>query len=368
MKVPEIDERTIEWIKISLLESIGEKRLRTLMLTLRDPFLIYEKDIYEFITLLPKFKKIFKQIKESKIDITDYRKRLQDYNVDVLTILDQEYPNVLRDIGNPPPILYIRGGFKKEDDLAVSIIGSRTASYYGKQIAEKFSHSLVNMGFTIVSGMARGIDTVAHQTAINKGGRTVAFLGSGIDVVYPRENKKLYQEIIENGAVVSEFPLGTEPVAVNFPQRNRLISGMSLGIVVVEATLQSGTFITVKWALEQGKEVFAVPGDTRRKTSMGTNKLIQQGAKLIVDVEDILEEFPFLKRKDFVPTSPAEEIELSTVEKKVFDSMRESPLLIDDIIETTKLPSSKVSSILLSLEIKGLIQQLPGKRFVKRQV
>ena len=173
------------------------------------------------------------------------------------------------------------------------------------------------------------------------------------------------QRIIKNGAVVSEFPLGTEPVAINFPQRNRLISGMSLGIVVIEATLKSGTFTTVKWALEQGKEIFAVPGDTLRRTSMGTNKLIQRGAKLIVDAEDIIEEFPFLKRKDFTVPLPTEEIELTAGEKRVYETLRENPILIDDIIEKIKLPSSKVSSVLLSLEIKGLVQQLPGKRFTK---
>ncbi|TES94275.1 MAG: DNA-protecting protein DprA [Candidatus Cloacimonadota bacterium] len=368
MKTPELDERTIEWIKISLLEGIGEKRLKTLILTLKDPFAIYEKDIKELTTLLPKFEKIFKQIKNTNKDITDYKKRLQDYDVDVLTILDQNYPNVLREIGNPPPILYLRGSFKKEDRLAISIVGSRTASYYGKKIARKFSRSLVNMGFTIVSGMARGIDTAAHQATIEGGGRTIAFLGSGIDVVYPKENKPLLQRIIKNGAVVSEFPLGTEPVAINFPQRNRLISGMSLGIVVIEATLKSGTFTTVKWALEQGKEIFAVPGDILSRTSMGTNKLIQRGAKLIVDTEDIIEEFPFLKRKDFAAPLPTEEVELTAGEKRVYETLRENPILIDDIIEKIKLPSSKVSSVLLSLEIKGLVQQLPGKRFTKREI
>ena len=363
-----MDERTLEWIKISLIESIGEKRLRMLMVALKDPFLIYEKDIDELTTFLPKFEKIFKQIKKTKIDITDYKKKLVDYDVDVLTLADQNYPHLLREIGNPPPILYIKGNFKRDDNLAIAIIGSRTASYYGKKQAEKFTRSLVNIGFTIVSGMARGIDTIAHQVAINEGGRTIAFLGSGIDVVYPRENKKLMNNIIKNGVVVSEFPLGTEPVATNFPQRNRLISGISLGIVVVEATLKSGTFITVKWALEQGKEVFSVPGDIYRETSLGTNKLIQQGAKLIIDVDDIIEEFPFLNRKDFAPLPPAKEIELSNSEKKVFDSMKESPLLIDNIIEEINLPSSKVLSILLSLEIKGLIKQLPGKRFIKEEL
>jgi DNA processing protein len=367
MKVHKIDERTLEWIKISLIEGIGEKRLRAVMLSLKDPFTIYEKNLKELSSILPKLDKIFRQIKEIKIDITDYKKRLQDSNINVLTILDQDYPNALRNTANPPPILYVMGNFLKDDELALSVVGSRTASYYGKQIAEKFSRSLANMGFTIVSGMARGIDTVAHQATIREGGRTIAFLGSGIDVVYPKENKTLMQEIIKNGAVVSEFPLSTKPLAVNFPQRNRLISGMSLGIIVIEATLKSGTFSTVSWGLEQGKEIFSVPGDTRRKTCMGTNKLIQQGAKLVTKVEDIIEEFPFLRRKSFTPIPPAEEIKLSIGEKVVYDSLGENPLLIDGIIEQIKLPSSKVSSILLSLEIKGLVQQLPGKRFLKRE-
>ena len=368
MKVHKIDERTLEWIKISLIEGIGEKTLRAVMLSLKDPFLLYEKNIKELSSILPKFEKTFQQIKETKTDITDYKRRLQDHDIKVHTILDQDYPNVLRNISNPPPILYVRGNFHKDDELALSIVGSRTASYYGKQIAEKFSRSLVNRGFTIISGMARGIDTVAHQAAISEGGRTIAYLGSGVDVVYPKENKSLVQKIIKNGAVVSEFPLRTEPLAVNFPQRNRLISGMSLGIIVIEATLKSGTFSTVRWGLDQGKEIFAVPGDTRRKTSMGTNRLIQQGAKLVAQVEDIIEEFPFLRRKEFTPLPPKEEVELSTGEKMVYNSLGENPLLIDGIIEQIKLPSSKVSSILLTLEIKGLVQQLPGKRFLKREV
>ena len=366
MKIPTIDQRTIEWIKISFIKGIGEESLRKLILSFKDPFLIYEKEIKELTPLLPKSEKILKSIKETKIDISDYKKKLQDYDIQPLTILDQDYPNLLRNISNPPPILYVRGSFSKEDELSIGIVGSRIASYYGKRMAEKFSRSLVNLNFTIVSGMARGVDTVAHETAIDAGGRTIAFLGSGLDVVYPRENKKLMRQIIKNGAVVSEFPLGTEPFAVNFPQRNRLISGMSLGIVVVEATMRSGTFTTVKWALEQGKEVFAIPGDTQRKTSMGTNKLIQKGAKLTVSVNDIIEEFPFLKKKDFTPPPSVNKIALTESEKIIFDSLNDIPILIDNIIEKIKLPSSKVSSILLSLEIKGLVKQLPGKQFMKR--
>jgi DNA processing protein len=307
-------------------------------------------------------------IKKSRKDISDYLKKLQDYDVHVLTILDQDYPNALREIPNPPPLLYLRGAFESDDNVAIGIVGSRTASYYGKRIAEKFSRELAKRGFSIVSGLARGIDTVAHQAAIHEGRRTIAFLGSGIDVVYPRENKRLMQNIIQHGAVVSEFPLGTEPLAVNFPQRNRLISGFSLGILVVEAALQSGTFTTVRWALEQGKEVFAVPGDTLRKQSRGANRLIQQGAKLVAEIDDIVEEFPFLGKQEIHPPQPVIEVELSTTEKMVFNSLNASPRLIDDIIDAIRLPSSKTSSILLSLEIKGLVQQLPGKRFIRRSM
>ncbi len=363
-----MDERTKEWIRISLIDGIGEKRLLALMQTFKDPFSMLAKKTSELSAKLPSLKQFFEPIKKSRKDITDYMKKLQDYDTQVLAIFDQGYPNVLREIPNPPPLLYIRGSFHSDDELAIGIVGSRIASYYGKRVAEKFSRELINRGFSIVSGMARGIDTIAHQAAIHEGGRTIAFLGSGIDVVYPRENRRLMQNIIRHGAVVSEFPLGTEPVAVNFPQRNRLISGISLGILVVEATMKSGTFTTVKWALEQGKEVFAIPGDTLRKTSKGANKLIQRGAKLVVEIDDIIEEFPFLRQKEAVTSPPAPEVQLSTTEKTVFDSLNTSPRSIDDIIDAIRLPSSKTASILLSLEIKGLIQQLPGKRFIRRSI
>jgi len=361
-----MDERTLEWIRISLIESIGEKRLRLLMLNLKDPFLIYEKDTDELTKIIPKYEKQFRLIKKTKIDLTDYSNKLSDYDISVVTILDQDYPNALREIADPPPILYLKGSLHNDDKLAISIVGSRKASYYGKQMAEKFTRSLAQMGFTIVSGMARGIDTVAHQTAVKEGARTIAFLGSGIDVIYPKENRHLLQNIIKNGAVVSEFPLGTKPLATNFPQRNRLISGLSIGTVVIEATLKSGTFTTVKWALEQGKEVFAVPGDTRRMTSMGTNKLIQKGAKLVINTDDIISEFPYLQRTKFEIPPPVEEIELTSLEKKVLDKLNQTPILIDNIIEEHGLPPSKISSILLSLEIKGVVEQLPGKRFARR--
>ena len=366
MKMRKMDERTLEWIRISLIESIGEKRLRLLMLNLKDPFLIYEKDTDELTKIIPKYEKQFRLIKKTKIDLTDYSNKLSDYDISVVTILDQNYPNALREIADPPPILYLKGSLHNDDKLAISIVGSRKASYYGKQMAEKFTRSLAQMGFTIVSGMARGIDTVAHQTAVKEGARTIAFLGSGIDVIYPKENRHLLQNIIKNGAVVSEFPLGTKPLATNFPQRNRLISGLSIGTVVIEATLKSGTFTTVKWALEQGKEVFAVPGDTRRMTSMGTNKLIQKGAKLVINTDDIISEFPYLQRTKFEIPPPVEEIELTSLEKKVLDKLNQTPILIDNIIEEHGLPPSKISSILLSLEIKGVVEQLPGKRFARR--
>jgi len=338
------------------------------MKTLKDPFLIYEKPEKEFLETIPDFQEFYKLIRTSKIDLSSYKKTLEDHNISVITILDQDYPNALKDIPNPPAILYLKGSFSRDDQLSISIVGSRKASYYGKQMAAKFSRSLAQMGFTIVSGMARGIDTVAHQTALEEGARTIAFLGSGIDIIYPKENKYLLRRIIKNGAVVSEFPLGTKPLGINFPQRNRLISGMSIGIVVIEATLKSGTFTTVKWALEQGKEVFAVPGDARSMTSVGTNKLIQKGAKLIIDTDDIITEFPYLKRKDFEPPPITEEIELTAGEKVIFDKLNETPIMIDNIIEELKLPSSKISSILMSLEIKGLVKQLPGKRFARKGI
>ena len=210
--------------------------------------------------------------------------------VKIVPFTDPTYPARLRMIPDPPPVLYLKGEIHREDEKAVAIVGSRSTSDYGRRVARDLCRGLASFGFTVVSGMARGIDGTAHETALNAGGRTIAVLGSGVDRIYPAEHEKLYRRIIENGAVISEFPMGTRPLAFNFPARNRLISGLSLGVVVVEATEKSGSLITAASALEQGREVFAVPGEVGASRSRGGHRLIRQGAKLVETVDDIMEE------------------------------------------------------------------------------
>jgi DNA processing protein len=277
------------------------------------------------------------------------------------------YPPRLKTIADPPPFLYVKGELKEADDRVIAIVGSRSASEYGLRVTRDLSRGLAALGFTIASGMARGIDAAAHEAALEAGGRTVAVLGSGIDVVYPPEHEKLYQQISRQGAVISELPMGTPPLSFNFPARNRLISGMAAGVVVVEATEKSGSLITAGLALEQGREVFAVPGEAGASRSRGTHQLIRQGAKLVERVEDVLEEIaPQLAVRSATPQEAATLVlppNMSAEAKKIFELVLGRPRQIDEVIETSGLAPAKVSEILLDLEILGLLKQLPGKRF-----
>jgi DNA processing protein len=271
-----------------------------------------------------------------------------------------------------PPYIYVRGNLNK-DDINIAIVGSRAASTYGKYTTEKISRDLALKGLTIVSGMARGIDSAAHHGAIAAHGRTIAILGSGLDVIYPPENKKLYADIIQNGAVISEFPLGTPPRSTNFPARNRIISGMSYGVVIVEAGEKSGSLITARLALEQGREVFAVPGSIDSAGSRGTNKLIKQGAKLIENTDDILEEIlpqiepitalnpPWASNSEDVAKENAEI--LNEIDQNIINFISKDRVHIDDLITSTGLSSAEILSALTTMELKGIVQQHPGKFF-----
>ena len=225
-------------------------------------------------------------------------KRIRSAGITLVRYTDAEYPARLRAIADPPPLLYVKGSFAASDERAMAIVGSRSASDYGRRVARDLARGLASYGFTVVSGLARGIDGMAHETALNSGGRTIAVLGSGVERAYPPEHDELYQRIAEQGAVISELPMGTKPMAFNFPARNRLISGLSLGVVVVEATEKSGSLITASLAVDQGREVFAVPGEVGSSRSRGAHRLIRQGAKLVETVDDIIEEIaPQLARQ-----------------------------------------------------------------------
>jgi DNA processing protein len=291
--------------------------------------------------------------------------------VRVITIEEEEYPENLKNIYDPPILLYVLGGFQAEDRFGLAVIGSRRATHYGKKVADSFAHNLVKAGFAIISGMARGIDSIAHRAALQYGGRTIAVLGSGLNVVYPPENHGLMQQIAENGAVISEFPMNTPPERYNFPVRNRIISGLGLGCLVVEAGERSGTSITVNCALEQGREVFAVPGPITSFSSKGTNHSIKQGAKLTQNIEDIIEELvpqveglaKYLAGWNESYKSPTKPIRLTEEEKLVYNAVGEDPRHIDEIIQTVGIAAGKTLGILMTLETKGAVTQTPGKLF-----
>lgn len=281
---------------------------------------------------------------------------------------DSDYPELLKNIHDPPPVIYVRGNLIKSDNKALAIVGTRTATRYGLETAQRLAKELSSLGITVVSGLAIGIDSAAHRGAVQNKGRTIAVLGSGADEVYPRQNQKLAESIIANGALISEFPLGMKPDTWTFPQRNRIISGLSLGVIMVEGNYDSGAMITAKLALEQGREVFAVPGNIEMEQSKGPHWLIKQGAKLVESVEDVLEELQHvikipkeaLKRE----TKEKDLSSLNDKEKKIMSAITLEPKHIDALTQETGLPLPEVSSLLMMLEIKGFIRQLAGKMFI----
>lgn len=288
------------------------------------------------------------------------KKLLDASRVRVVTLLDEEYPKALMEIPDPPPFLYVLGSLKGSE-TAVGVVGSRRASSYGLMTTEKLAAEMAAAGVTVISGMARGVDSAAHRGALKAGGRSIGVLGCGIDVRYPPENGKLFDEMAEKGALVSELPMGTQPLAENFPRRNRIIAGLSRGVLVVEAAEKSGSLITADCALEYGRDVFAVPGNINSYGSRGTNRLIKQGAKLVERVEDILEELPAVTGKAGECGSPS--FSLDPAEAELYAFIAQGPLHIDEIIVKSALTVGEVSAILLRLELKGAVSQLPGKFF-----
>jgi DNA processing protein len=290
--------------------------------------------------------------------------RLAHRGVSLITWHDPHYPANLRQIHDPPPFLFVQGELQARDALAVALVGSRNVSAYGLRVTRELAEGLVHYGVTVVSGLARGTDAAAHWAALRAGGRTIATLGSGIDVVYPSEHHALFRSIARQGAVVTELLMGTQPDAENFPNRNRIISGLSLGTIVVEAAEKSGSLITAALAAEQGRDVFAVPGAVSARTR-GTHRLIREGAKLTERAEDVLEE---LAPQLLARLAPAAPLQLTAEEGAVLNSMRHETLHIDEIITRSGLPAATALQTLLALELKGVVQQLPGKYFAATAV
>lgn len=282
----------------------------------------------------------------------------------IITLADGGYPRPLRSLTDPPPVLYLLGDYQERDELAIALVGTRRSTPYGRMVAEQLARELSRLGLAIVSGMALGIDTAAHRGALAAGGRTVAVLGSGFARPYPQQNLRLMREIAASGAVFSEFPLQAEPDPWNFPRRNRIISGLSRGVVVVEAPEKSGALITARLALDQGREVFAVPGRIMDETSRGSHRLLKAGAKLVETAEDVIEEFPDLRAVLAAPRAKARP-ELSPLEERLIESLDWEPLHFDEILESTGLSHAELAHGLLQLQLKDLIKEFPGKRYAK---
>jgi DNA processing protein len=298
-----------------------------------------------------------------KIDLEREMEKLEQYKVRVLTCESPEYPWRLKEIYDYPPVLYVRGDLLAEDENCLAVVGTRRATVYGRQVTEEIVGDLARNGITIVSGLARGIDSIAHRAALEAGGRTLAVFGCGLDIVYPAENLRLAREIMEHGALVSEYPLGTKPKADNFPRRNRIMSGMSLGVLVIEAGESSGAMITAEQALEQNREVFAVPGSILSPASRGTNRLIKEcHAKLVQNYMDILEELNLTiipRQMEMEELLPADE-----TESRLLEQISHEPTHIDDICRTSGLGAAVVSSTLAMMELKGMVKQVGGMSYV----
>jgi DNA processing protein len=363
-------EEVFYWLALSLTPGIGSTLMRRLLDRFNTPEAVFHAPMKELSKIEGLGEKVAQEIRKGPLEKVVERELslLREVGGRVITLKDEEYPKRLKDIYDPPALLYVRGELKKEDEFAISIVGSRKTTPYGRWFTEKVSQELARHGVTIVSGMARGIDSLAHWGAISGGGRTIAVLGCGVDVIYPSENRNLFAKMIDRGAILSEFPMGSPPEGGHFPRRNRIISGLSLGVVVVQASEKSGSLITAGYALEQGREVFAVPGNVGTESSRGTHRLIKEGAKLVESSEDILEEILPQWRRGGEATSKVEapRPDLPEEERVLYELLGETPLHIDVMIRESRLDPGKVSSLLLNLELKGLVSQWPGKCFSKK--
>ena len=345
---------------------------------------------------------------KSRVSVDQELELIEAHNCHLLAINDSAYPMLLKEIADPPPLLYVRGELGQPDAPSITIVGTRSPTNYGKTISRQLSQQLAESGVTVISGFARGIDTCAHQGALQANGRTIAVLGNGLSQIYPAENRELADEIMKSGALISEFPMTVPPFPKNFPRRNRVVSGMSSGTVVVEASTRSGSLITARHAAEQGREVFAVPGQIFSNQSKGSHQLINQGAKLINAIDDIWEAFPNRRLTPSLTSPPTQlpldqndsargrvnsnlfaEVsahdtsigstgtssenpsvqatqQLSTDERAILEAISAPCSHIDQIARTTALPMNKVSSALVMLELKGIVQQMPGKQFARQ--
>lgn len=355
-------------VGLNLIPELTPRRMAILLDRFASPQAIWEAPA-EALAALPGFAKVAEKIASSRCEGAVKRElaKAERVGIQIITLLDPEYPPLLREIEAPPPVLYVKGQERIDTTRTIAIVGTRRSSHYGRAVAERLAEDLGRRGLIVVSGLAVGIDAAAHRGALKAGAQTVAVLGSGFFHSYPAGNRPLADQISESGTLVSEFPLDTRPAKWTFPQRNRVLSGLSRGVVVVEAPEKSGALITARLALEQGREVFAVPGNITSTASEGTNCLIKDGAKLVEAAEDILSEFPDLAVVERIePTQTSESsAALTEAQQRVYDLIGLEAVHIDDIIARGELSPTEASHILLVLQMESLIQEVEGRRYIR---
>jgi DNA processing protein len=357
------------WLALHLIPRLGNIVFKNLLEKFEDPEQVFQAGFSDLMNVEGLRQTIARKIlgREYTTDPEEYLRQVEQHRVRIILYSDSAYPQALRQIHDPPMVLYVKGKDIPVNMTHIAVVGSRHPTPYGQKAAEKIGQGLARRGLSVVSGMARGIDSAAHWGCLTGRGFTVAVIGTGIDVVYPASNQKLFDQITQKGAVISEFPLGTPPEPKNFPIRNRIISGLSMAVVVVEATKNSGSLITASIALDQGREVFAVPGSINSFKSAGCHFLIKQGAGLVENSDDILDQlglnYPYAPKRDTYKEAPMPPMEAS--EEAIYGLIGEYPTHIDQIAKRSNLKPSDVSSLLLRMELKGIITQLPGKMFVR---
>src|SRR6266542_1514810 len=358
-----MDDKKRYWVGFNLIKGIGAVRMQALINHFGDLESAWEAAPIDLARAGLSLKLIERIIQaREQVNLEKVWAKIESQGIKTLTWKDAAYPQRLKEIEQPPPVLYIRGEYLPDDLFAVAIVGTRRVTPYGRQITEELSSYLASNGITVVSGLARGVDAIAHQTALKSGGRTIGVLGSGVDKIYPPEHRQLAERIMESGAIVSDYAPGTPPDASNFPPRNRIISGLSLAVVVIEAGETSGALITAEFAAEQGREVFAVPGSILAPQSKGTNKLIQNGALPLLSVNDLMQALNLTRMGEHKAARkiiPADE-----TEARLMNVLSTEPLHVDEIRTQTELPIEKVSAALALMELKGMVRQVGGMNYV----
>jgi DNA processing protein len=350
------------WVGLNMVKGIGAARLRALLDAFGDAQFAWQASSEELLAAKLPAKIVDNLINlRTSISLDEIWVQIQSQGIQVLIWDDEDYPERLRQIHNPPPVLYLRGSLETEDQWAVAIVGTRRITPYGRQVAERIAVKLVNSGITVVSGLALGVDSVAHQASLDAGGRTLAVLGCGVDRIYPPKNRRLAERVMANGALISDYAPGTPPEASNFPPRNRIISGLSLATVVVEASVKSGALITADFAIEQGREVFAVPGNVFAPQSRGPNRLIQNGAHPLLDPQEILDILDLTRVTEQCEARVV--LPANATEAQLFDILGHEPMHVDEVRAKTELSIEEVTATLALMELKGMVRQVGGMRY-----